>query len=105
MASSKTARRSMPTAANGKFLADASASRIISLAKGQGAYLLNAEGKTKRYDVASDAFIEALVEMSNSFGADRVARDLAASNFPETAQIDARLALALAPAEEVATAE
>lgn len=99
MASSKTARRSMPTTANGKFQADATASRIISLAKGQGAYLLNAEGKTKRYDVATDAFIEALVEMSTSFGADRVARDLAAANFPQEAQIESRLAAALAPAQ------
>jgi hypothetical protein len=102
MASSKTARRSTPTGPAGKFQPDAQSSRIVPLGGGSGAYVFNADGKMHRFDVASDAFIAALVEYANALGIDRVKRDLDAANRPEWADVPARLEAALAPAEAAA---
>ena len=102
MASSKTARRSTPTGPAGKFQADASSSRIVPLGGGTGAYVFNAEGKMNRFDVASDAFIAALVEYANALGIDRVKRDLASANRPDWADVVTRLDAAMAPAEAAA---
>lgn len=102
MASSKTARRSTPSGPAGKFQADPSSSRIVPLAAGTGAYVFDPNGKMKRFDVSSDAFIEALVEYANALGADRVKRDLANANMASWDAIAARLDAAMAPAEAAA---
>jgi hypothetical protein len=102
MASSKTARRSTPSGPAGKFQADASSSRIVPLAAGTGAYVFDSNGKMKRFDVASDAFIEALVEYATALGADRVKRDLANANMPSWDAVIARFDAAMTPAEAAA---
>ena len=102
MASSKTARRSTPSGPAGKFQPDSGASRIMPLAGGTAAYVLNAsDGRLARFEVESDGFRHALTELASSIGTERVRRDLvAASAFvPAWNDLAANLDAIIAPSE------
>jgi hypothetical protein len=98
---SKTARASMRTGGQKEaFIASADATRIVPLGGGTHAYVLDPrDGRTHRFAVASEAFIDALVELAGSNHGDRLRRDLAdlASRFPSWETVTARLDAALAP--------
>jgi hypothetical protein len=102
MASSKTARKSNPTAANGKFQPDASASRIIPLNSGQNAYVFDDTGKLHHHRTDSAEFIAALCAYAQNLGVERVLRDIRNANQPAWADLGARVESALAPAAEEA---
>lgn len=99
---SKTARASMRTGGQkeASYIASADASRIVPLGGGTHAYVLDPrDGRTVRFPVASEAFIDALVVLSGTNHAERVRRDLAelAGRYPSWETVVARLDAALAP--------
>jgi hypothetical protein len=102
MATSKTARRSTPTGPAGKFQPDSSASRIMPLAGGTAAYILNAtDGGLDRFEVESDGFRTALAELATAIGVERVRRDLtaAASFVPAWSTLAENLEAIITPTE------
>ncbi len=99
---SKTARSSMRTGGGQKetFIASPDATRIVPLGGGTHAYVLDPrDGRTHRFAVASEQFIDALVELAGSNHGDRLRRDLAnlATRYPSWETVNARLDAALAP--------
>lgn len=107
---SKTARASMRTGGQKEaFIASADATRIVPLGGGTHAYVLDPrDGRTHRFAVASEGFINALVELAGSNHGDRLRRDLTdlAARFPSWETVAARLNAALAPhAPEIETPE
>jgi hypothetical protein len=98
---SKTARASMRTGGQKEaYIASADAARIVPLGGGTHAYVLDPrDGRTLRYAVASEGFIEALVTLAGSNHGDRLRRDLAelAKKYPSWETVGARLDAALNP--------
>lgn len=98
---SKTARASMRTGGTKEsYIASADATRVVPLGGGTHAYVLDPrDGRTLRFPVASEAFIDALVVLSGTNHAERVRRDLAelAGRYPSWETVVARLDAALAP--------
>src|ERR1044071_1933595 len=85
---SKTARASLRTGGGkAEFIAAADAPRIVPLGGGTHAYILDPrDGKTRRYQGASDAFFRALTPLEEAGHGDRMKRDLVdlANRYPQT---------------------
>lgn len=98
---SKTARASMRTGgAKESFIASADASRVVPLGGGSHAYVLDPrDGRTRRFPVTSDQFIDALVQLAGTNHGDRLRRDLAdlAGKYPSWQTVTARLDAVLNP--------
>ncbi|MGH9043110.1 MAG: hypothetical protein ACRDZ3_23100 [Acidimicrobiia bacterium] len=104
---SKTARASMRTGgAKESFIASADASRVVPLGGGTHAYVLDPrDGRTLRYPVTSDKFIDALVQLAGTNHGDRLRRDLTdlAAKYPSWQSVTARLDAVLNPPAPEAT--